>query len=107
MRTGTRLAQFELGATRDDFAAVQNELLQEVFKIEQTRTHVHQRNHVHAEAVLQLRILIEVVQDDVRNFATLQFDNDAHARLVGLVAQVRNAFEALIADQFADFLQQR
>ncbi len=107
MRTGTRLAQFELGAARNDFATVQNELLQEVFQIEQTRTHVHQRNHVHAEAVLQLRVLIEVVQDDVRNFATLQFDNDAHARLVGLVAQVRNAFEALVTDQFADFLQQR
>ena len=36
------------------------------------------------------------------DLAALQLDDDAHAGLVGLVAQVGDAFELLFADELAD-----
>ena len=71
-------------------------------RLRSARLAVDQRHHVHAEAVLQLRQLEEVVEDDLGDFAALQLDHHAHARLVGLVAQVGDAFELLLAHQLAD-----
>ena len=97
-----RLAQLEARAAHDDFAPVREEVLEELLEVEQARLAVDQRDHVHAEAVLQLRQLVQVVEDDLGNFAALQLDDDAHAGLVGLVAQVGDALELLLADQLAD-----
>ena len=96
------LAQLEPRAAHDDFAAVLQEVLEELLEVEQPRLAVDQRHHVHAEAVLQLRQLVQVVEDDLGDFAALELDDDAHAGLVGLVAQVGDAFELLVADQLAD-----
>src|SRR5207344_2800831 len=43
---------------------------------------------------------------DLGDLAALQLDDHAHARLVGLVAQVGNAVDALLAHQLADPHQQ-
>ena len=102
-----RLAQVEPGPADDDFPPVREEVLEELLDVEQPRLAVDERDHVHAEAVLQLRELEQVVLDDLRHFAALQLDDDAHAGLVGLVAQVGNAFELLLADELADAHQQR
>ncbi len=87
------LAQLEARATHDHFAAMNEEVLEELLQVEDARLAVDQRHHVHAEAVLQLRELEQVVEDDLRNFAALQLDHDAHAGLVRFVAQVGNALE--------------
>ena len=50
----------------DDLAPVPQEELEELLEIEKARLAVDQRDHVHAEAVLQLRQLEQVVEDDVR-----------------------------------------
>ena len=102
-----RLAQFEHRAPRHHLAAVRQEALQRHLEIQQARLAVDQRHHVHAEGVLQLGLLVQVVEDDLADLAALQFDDDAHARLVGLVADVGDAFDLLLVDQFGDLLDQR
>ncbi len=97
-----RLAQFETRPAHDDLAPVLQEVLEELLEVEQARLAVDQRDHVHAEAVLQLRQLEEVVLDDLGDLAALQLDDDAHAGLVRLVAQIRDAVELLVADELAD-----
>ena len=52
-----RLAQLEYGAARDDLAAMPQERVQELLEIQQPRLAVDQRDHVHAERVLELRLL--------------------------------------------------
>ena len=69
----------------------------------QLRLPVVQRHHVDAENALHLGLLVEVVQHDVSNFALAQFDDDAHAVLVGLVAQLADALDAFIATSSAIF----
>ena len=66
----------------------------------------HDGQHDDAVGRLQLRVLVEIVQDDVRHLAAFQLDDDPHAVAVGLVAQVGNAFEGLLPHQFGDLLDQ-
>ena len=80
------LRSSEHGAPRHHLAPVGEEALEHLLQVQQARLAVDQRHHVHAEGVLQLRLLVQVVEDDLGDFAALQFDDDAHARLVGLVA---------------------
>ena len=57
-----------------------------------------------AEGLLQLRVLVEVVEDDLADLAALQLDDDAHAVAIGLVAEVGDALDGLVADQVGDAL---
>ena len=77
------------------------------FRLHSLRLAVDQRHHVHAEGVLQLRLLVQVVQHHLGHFAALQLDHDAHARLVGLVLDVADAFELLLVHQLGHALLQR
>ena len=43
-------------------------------QVQQARLAVDQRHHVHAEGVLHLRLLVQIVQDHVGVLAALQFD---------------------------------
>ena len=52
-----------------------------------------ERQHVDAEARLQRGVAIELVQDDVGLGVALQFDDDAHAVAVALVAQLGDALD--------------
>ena len=64
------------------------------------------RQHDDAEARLQLGVLVEVVEDDLRHLAALQLDDDPHAVAIGLVAQVGDALDRLLAHQIGDPLDQ-
>jgi hypothetical protein len=55
---------------------------------------------------LQLGLGVEVVEHHLRHFAATQLDDDAHAVLVGLVAQLGDAFDLLLFDQLGDLLDQ-
>src|SRR6185437_4643468 len=101
-----RLAQVEARAPHDHFAPVRDEMLEELLEVQQSRLDIDQRDHVHPEAVLKLRQLVQVVLDDLRHFAAFELDDDAHARLVGFVAQVGNALELLFAYELADAHEQ-
>ena len=106
MRPFARLAQFKLRAPRDDFAAMEQKTIKQLPKVEQTRLVIDQRHHVHTEGILQLRHLVQIVQDDFGDFAALEFNDDAHAGFVRLVAQIGNALDPLLVDQLADFFKQ-
>ena len=73
---------------------------------EQLRLAVDERDHVDAEHGLERRLRVQVVQHHFGDFAALELDDDAHAVLVGLVAQVGDAVDLLVARQLGDALEQ-
>ena len=104
MRAGLGLPQLELGAAADDLAAELDEVLDDLEQGQHLRPAADDRQHDDAERRLQLRVLVEVVEHDLRHFAALQLDDDPHAVAVGLVAQIRDAFDRLFADELRDVL---
>ena len=106
MPFGARFFQAEQGAARNDFAAVAQKFVQNLLQIQQARLAVHQRNHIDAERVLQLREFVQLVQHHFGVFAAFELDDDARAVFVGFVAQLGNAFHGFFAHQFADFFHQ-
>ena len=84
MGTLFRLAELEGGPTDDDLAPVLDEMMQDLLEVQHFRPVVHQRQHDDPEGRLELRELIEIVQGDERNFAALEFDDDADAVPIGL-----------------------
>jgi hypothetical protein len=62
--------------------------------------------HVGREARLGGRVPPELVQDDVGRRVALQLDDDAHALAVRFVANVGNAFDALVLGCFGDLLDE-
>src|SRR2546426_2981960 len=91
----------------DHLAAVSDEVLEKLLEVEQPRLIVDQRDHVHAEAVLQLCELEQVVEDNICDLAAPELDNHAHTRLVRFVAQIGDAVELLVANELADTREQR
>ena len=89
-----RLAQLVLGAPADDFDAVLDEALDAVDQAQLARLAVDDRQHDDAEADLQLRVLVQIVEHDLGLLAALQLEHDAHAVAVALVADVGDAFDA-------------
>ena len=55
---------------------------------------------------LQLGVLVEVVEHHLRHLAALQLDDDPHAVAIGLVAQIGDALDHLLAHQVGDPLDQ-
>ena len=106
MAAVARLAQVEDRPARDHLAAVLQEDADQIADVAQLGLAIDQRHHVDAEGVLQLRLLVQVVQHHLGQFAALEFDHQAHARLVGLVLDVADALDLLLVHQFGDaFLQ--
>jgi hypothetical protein len=101
-----RLAQVEDRAPRDHLAPMAQERVEELLQVEELRLAVDERDHVHAEGFLHLRVLVEVVEDDLGDLRALELDHQAHAFLVGLVAQVGDALDALVVHQLADLAQE-
>ena len=93
-------------APRDDLAPVPDEGLQHLLERHQLRLAVLQRHHVDAEHRLHRRLRVQVVEDDLGDLAALELDDDAHAVLVGLIAQpvAGDAVELLLAHQVGDAL---
>ena len=101
-----RLAQVEHGAACHDLAPVLQKNLDEILQVAQAGLAVHQGHHIDAEGVLQLCLLVQVVEHDLWHFATLEFDHQAHARLVRLVLNVADALDLLLVNELGDaFLQ--
>ena len=101
-----RLAQVEARAAGDHLAAMREEVGEHRLQAEQLRLAVDQRDHVDAEGVLELRLLVEVVEHHLRQLAALELDHHPHAGLVGLVLDVRDAVDLLLVDELGDALEQ-
>ncbi len=106
VRAGLGLAQLELDPAPDDLAAELDEVLDHFEQRQHAWPAGHDGQHDDAERLLQLRVLVEVVEDDLADFAALQLDHDAHAVAIGFVADVGDAFDRLVAHQIGDALDQ-
>ena len=106
MATLARLAQLIHRAPRDHFAAVVEEDGDQVLQIAQPRLTVDQRHHIDAEGVLQLSLFVQVVQHNLGHFAALELDHHPHARLVGFVLDVADAFQLFLMHQLRHALEQ-
>ena len=101
------LAQLEFGPPADDLAPELDEALDELEQGQHLRPPADDREHDDAEARLQRRVLVEVVENHLRHFAALQLDDDAHAFAIGFVAKVGDALDHFLAHQIGDALDQR
>ena len=106
VRARLGLPQVELDPPPHHFAPELDEVLQHLDERQRPRPPAHDREHDDAEADLQRRVLVQVVQDDVRHFAALQLDDDAQPFAVRLVAEVGDALERLVAHQLGDLLDE-
>ena len=106
MGTCLCLCQFIAGAPRDDHFLMVDVVLKDMLEVHDDRLAVDEGEHDDAEAVLQLCVFVELVEDDVRCAVAAQFDDDAHAAAVGFVTQVSDAVDLLVADELGDLLDE-
>ena len=97
-----RFFELVLRAAGDDVFLVLDVVMKHLLEVQHLRLAVDEREHDDAEAVLELRVLVELVQDDVRVRVAAQVDDDAHAAAVGLVVEARDALDFLVADELRD-----
>src|SRR5262249_43397513 len=95
-------AELVARAARDHVAAVIEEALQRLLQIERLRAPGDDGEVDHAERRLQIRHSIELVDDDLRKDVLLQLDDEADAVAIGLVADLADAFDLLVANELAD-----
>ncbi len=107
MRAVARLGEQMLGAPRHHFLAELEEGDEHVLEGQHLRPAAVQRDHVGAEARLHRGEAPELIEHDVGDGVALQLDDDAHAVAIGLVAQIADALDALLAHQLGDLLDQR
>ena len=88
--------EVESRAPQDHVAAVVDEELQRLLQAQHHGAAVDDRQHDHAERLLQRRVLVEVVEDGVDLRLALQLDHDPHAIAVGLVAEVGDTFQLAV-----------
>ena len=100
------MVQLELGASGDDLGTEADERLQQFLEVHQARPAAIERQRIHAERGLQRREAIELVQHHVGHGVALQLDHQAHAVAIAFVANLRDAFDFLVANHFGDPLVQ-
>ena len=77
---------------------------QRLRQVQRARHAVHEGQHVDAEAGLQRRLLVQVVQDDVGVGIALQLNDQARLLVGGRVPHAADAVEVAGPDQLGDLL---
>ena len=98
--------QLELDAAPDHFAAELDELLDDLQQRQDLRPATDDGQHDDAERRLQRRLLVEVVENDLRNLAAFELDDDPHPVAVGLVAKIGNPLDGLLTRELGDLLDE-
>ncbi len=83
-----------------------DEFLDHFLEGENLRTPVDQRKHDDAEGGLHLRVLVEIVQHNLGVCIALQVDDNPQAVAVGLIADVGDILELLIAHKVGNLFDQ-
>ncbi len=102
VRSVLRLLQPVLGAAGDDLDLVVDVHLQRVAQVQQARCTVDQREHVHREVRLHGRVLVELVQHDLRVRVALELDDEADRVTGRLVAHVADALDLAFVHEVGD-----
>ena len=98
------LAELIRGPAGNDFLAEIDERLKNLLEIQHFGLAAVQRQHVHAEAGLQRREGIELVEHDFGHGIALDFDHHPHAVPVGFVAEIRDPLDLLVPHRLGDDL---
>ncbi len=104
VRALERLAQLVLRAAGDDLALVVEVVPDELEQRQRARDAVDEGDGVVAEGRLQLRVLEELVEDDLRDGLALEVDLDPHARAVRVVLHVGDLAQHLLVHEVGDLL---
>ena len=67
---------------------------------------VDEGDHVHPERGLHRGVLVQLVEDDLRDRVALELDHEAHATPVRLVPDVGDLRDLLVVDEVGDLLDQ-
>ena len=101
------LAQPEPGAPLDDLDLVRDPVADHLVEAESARHAVHQGQHDHAERVLELGVLVEVVEHDLCDRVPPQHDHEPLAGPAArLVPHVGDAGQAALPDKLGDLRRQ-
>ena len=108
MRALLGAGKVELRAADDDFLLMLEIVHEDLAQVENFRLGavLDERQKDNAVGSLQIGVLVEGVQDDLRVRVLLAFDDDAHTVAPRLLADIRNAFEAFIAYHVRDRLDE-
>ena len=106
VRAGLGLLEVKAGATGDNLDLVLDVVLQDLAQGEALGHAVDKRQVVDAKGGLELRELVQVVEHDLRDDVLLELNDQADALLVGLVAHVGDALDALLVYQLGNLLLQ-
>ena len=98
------LAQPVLRPPGDDLDLVLDVDLDRLGQVEQPRDAVDEREHVHGEARLHRRVLVELVQHDLGVGVALQLDDEAVRDTRRLVADVADALDLALVHELGDLL---
>src|SRR5258708_13816593 len=99
--------QQESGAAADDFDAVVDEVLDGLDESQFAGLAVDHREQDHGEAFLHGGVFEELVEDDLRLGAALEFDYDADRLFPSaFVAYIGNVLDVFVVDQLSDTLDQ-
>lgn len=91
------------GAARDHVELVADPVADERVEAQRAWHAVDEREHVRAEGLLQLRMLVQVVEHDLRHGVALQHEHEALAGAARrLVAHVGDALDLAVAHSLAD-----
>ncbi len=100
-----RLPEVVLGTPDHDLVAVVDVVPDRVLQRENPRPAVDERDHIHPERVLQARVLVDLVLDDIGDGVLLELDHDAHPVAVALVSKVGDALDAILANPLGNPFQ--
>ena len=106
MRALLGLRQLVARPAHDDVLLVRDVVVQHLLEREHARHAVHERQHDGAEAHLQLRVLVQLVEHHLGYGVLLEVDDDIDAVAVGAVVDVRYLGQLLVAHELAELLQQ-
>ena len=99
-----RLLEVELCPSHDNLMTMSDEVLDQLLKVEGTRSAVHEGDIVHREARLKRRILVKHVEHHIRIRILLEADHDTHSLHCGLVVDVCDSVNLLCLDKLCDLL---
>src|SRR4029077_7926712 len=99
VRARLLLAELVLRAARDDLALEVEVVRDDLEQREGARDAVDERDVVDAERRLERRVLEELVERDLRDGVALELDLDPHPGPVGVVLEVRDLGQHLVADE--------
>ena len=100
-------AQVVASAPQHHVAPVLDEQANHLEQAHFARLPAGNRQQDHAERLLHLRVLVKVVEDELRLLAALQLDDDAHALAVAFVADIGDAVDLLRLRELGNALDQR